>query len=737
MLVKEYGPIWLTGTALDDDQFGGSMVLLPDLNSDGILDLAVGAPAFSFEKEDGSFIKEVGVFTTFNMKRNGGWKGYSFVYGCDYGYDIWDRFGCSLAPIRDLNNDTNYELAVGAYNADGGGAITIIFRNSETHVGACSEDDDVFNNTKITPESLGTTATATYFGYSMASPYYFNETAFDLVVGGSTADGDVRFIKFDAAGGADVTWLLSAATLDSYFEQKSYHVGSAVAVLPDMDGNGALELLVGMQNYGGGAGGLLLLFMDRGYRTVKRTTIITRNSLSRFLSTGAGLGASISLVSHNVSTVVVAVGAPLDNYHSGSTTFTESGSVVVLYLAMDGSVEKDYRISDLRNVQDLTSAALSPSTGAHFGSAVAGVSDLDQDGSSDLFVGSSGSGCCGAFVELFMEYDPAANFTFHSSSPTPQPTYYNFNKAASLGAALFVWVSVSLWACCVCTYALFRWRRNQLILHGAAAANGGSRSARNNGSALTAAEIAAIPEMTYATHLLSVTPEDEAESCSICLESFEKEHRVKKLPCNHLYHPDCIDVCLQNSPLCPLCRGNVREPTPTTPTGANAQRQQLLGGTEIEMASLGPRSSSSLSSSGDTAEDSSPSRGASEPGGVGSSSSSSSAAAVAGGRGAAAAATIEVSAVDTSGHIAVDQIDVSMDDGNATLGLLAQCEVGLSGGVSTSAPLKLRRSLYANCDTSDEEEEGGDDNDEEAARRVATEQSRNLTLTPGVFREEI
>ena len=85
----------------------------------------------------------------------------------------------------------------------------------------------------------------------------------------------------------------------------------------------------------------------------------------------------------------------------------------------------------------------------------------------------------------------------------------------------------------------------------------------------------------------------------------------------------------------------------------------------------------------------------------------------------------------------MDQIDVSMDDGNATLGLLAQCEVGLSGGVSTSAPLKLRRSLYANCDTSDEEEEGGDDNDEEAARRVATEQSRNLTLTPGVFREEI
>ena len=61
--------------------------------------------------------------------------------------------------------------------------------------------------------------------------------------------------------------------------------------------------------------------------------------------------------------------------------------------------------------------------------------------------------------------------------------------------------------------------------------------------------------------------------------------------------------------------------------------------------------------------------------------------------------------------------------------------MGLSGGVSTLSCSSCA-DLYANCDTSDEEEED-DDNDEEAARRVATEQSRNLTLTPGVFREEL
>ena len=52
-----------------------------DLNSDGILDLAVGASAFSF-RQDGADM-EVGVLSTFNMKRNGD-KG-AFVYGCDYG----------------------------------------------------------------------------------------------------------------------------------------------------------------------------------------------------------------------------------------------------------------------------------------------------------------------------------------------------------------------------------------------------------------------------------------------------------------------------------------------------------------------------------------------------------------------------------------------------------------------------------------------------------------------------
>ena len=661
ILVKKYSPIWLTGTSSNDDQFGKSIALLPDMNSDGINDLAVGAPTFTYETEDGGMYREVGVVAIFTMKRNGGWKGYSFLYGCDFGYDIFDRFGSSLAPLRDVNNDSHYDLALGAYNADGGGAVTILFRDTDTTVGYCSEED-VSNHTQITPDTLG--ITASYFGYSLASTYFFNETAFDLIVGGSTADGDVRFIKFNKAGGVHDTWALSATTLG--YDGRGYHIGSAVAVLPDMDGNGALELIVGMQYADGGAGGILLLFMQQGYASVKSSKLVTRSSLSRWLTSDAGFGTSLALVSHNETTVVVAVGAPKDDYRSSSSTsFSESGSVALLYFAMDGSIVDDYRISDLRNIEDTQTVPLQPSAHANFGSALAGVNDLDGDGLSDLFVGSSGSGCCGAFVELFMEFDPAANYTFHSPSPTMQPTTYNFNDAASLGIALFVWLAVSMWAFCICTYALRRLRQRQLLLRMGRMSAAGNL-VNNNTAGLTDTEIAALPEMPFGTHLLGGNHNDEIESCSICLEVFEKGHHVRTLPCGHLYHPDCIAVCLRTSPLCPLCRGNVRLPNQRSLTSSERGPTQQLLGSEIELSTLG----ASSTAVGGAAED---------PSAVG---------------GNDDVESTQASSIPPSSPQAAGGLESSGDA--STHGIYSFFSEG--------------RQFYSNCDTSDEEETTPDTN---------------------------
>jgi hypothetical protein len=55
------------------------------------------------------------------------------------------------------------------------------------------------------------------------------------------------------------------------------------------------------------------------------------------------------------------------------------------------------------------------------------------------------------------------------------------------------------------------------------------------------------------------TTEDGALSCSICTEDFTKGEEVRVLPCNHKFHPDCVDPWLLNvSGTCPLCRIDLR-----------------------------------------------------------------------------------------------------------------------------------------------------------------------------------
>lgn len=50
--------------------------------------------------------------------------------------------------------------------------------------------------------------------------------------------------------------------------------------------------------------------------------------------------------------------------------------------------------------------------------------------------------------------------------------------------------------------------------------------------------------------------------CSICTEDFQKGEELRVLPCNHKFHPDCVDPWLLNvSGTCPLCRIDLRPPT--------------------------------------------------------------------------------------------------------------------------------------------------------------------------------
>ena len=55
--------------------------------------------------------------------------------------------------------------------------------------------------------------------------------------------------------------------------------------------------------------------------------------------------------------------------------------------------------------------------------------------------------------------------------------------------------------------------------------------------------------------------EVDGPHCSICLCEYEEGDQLTKLPCQHLYHKECIDSWTSNHTKCPLCNLELESPT--------------------------------------------------------------------------------------------------------------------------------------------------------------------------------
>lgn len=69
-------------------------------------------------------------------------------------------------------------------------------------------------------------------------------------------------------------------------------------------------------------------------------------------------------------------------------------------------------------------------------------------------------------------------------------------------------------------------------------------------------EINTLPHKYKKLRRGSETDED-CEKCTICLSQFEVDNDVRRLPCMHLFHRDCVDQWLVTSKHCPICRVDI------------------------------------------------------------------------------------------------------------------------------------------------------------------------------------
>ena len=69
-------------------------------------------------------------------------------------------------------------------------------------------------------------------------------------------------------------------------------------------------------------------------------------------------------------------------------------------------------------------------------------------------------------------------------------------------------------------------------------------------------------------------------TCAICLDDFAAgESMVRQLPCEHIFHPECVDAFLRdNSSLCPLCKKSAlpKGYCPTVVTNAMVRRERNI-----------------------------------------------------------------------------------------------------------------------------------------------------------------
>jgi hypothetical protein len=374
------------GILQDDDLFGSAVAIIGDLEADGVVDLAAGAPG----TDDGG--SDRGAVWILFMNRDGTVDLEQKISATDGKFNgtlqDGDEFGRAVTGIGDLNGDAILDIAVGAPGDDDGGtdrgAVWILFLN---------QDGTVRSEAKISEKDgnfRGALDDGDDFGAALAVLGDLDgDGVADLAVGAPGDDDDsidsgaiwILFMNSNGTVRTEQKISFDTGGLDALLRSGDAF-GSAIANIDDLK-TAVVEIAVGAPGDDDGgvdAGAAWVLYLTANGRVIDQQKLSPlEGNFDGAISAGDAFGAALAnagdLDLDGISELLA--GAPGDD--DGGT---DSGAAWVLFTKRDGTVSGTRKLS---NVEGLLGAALAG--GDRFGSAVAGIGNLDARRATDLVVG--------------------------------------------------------------------------------------------------------------------------------------------------------------------------------------------------------------------------------------------------------------------------------------------------------------------------------------------------------------
>lgn len=224
---------------------------------------------------------------------------------------------------------------------------------------------------------------------------------------GASGAGAVYILFLD--GNRDVADVQKISSLEGAFPidlPANADFGQGLAAAGDVNDDGVPDLAVGAPGLNDGEGGVFVLLLAPDGTVTSFTEISsTSGGLSASLDTNDGFGAAIAGIGDlDLDTVPdLVVGAYRDDDGGEGDPDSNAGAAYVLFLTPAGAVSSERKIGKVTNFPELIE------TGDKFGSAVAVLGDVDDDGITDIAVGAGGdddlAANTGAVWVLFMEAD--------------------------------------------------------------------------------------------------------------------------------------------------------------------------------------------------------------------------------------------------------------------------------------------------------------------------------------------